>query len=271
MSEVTLETDLKKLAENNNFLNDVVIYKFYNELNTNYVNSEKYDACIIAIQNNINNISISSRKYCCIIDSILKNKDNILKSIEEDKMKDNFCLYLNYWVFDKFKDQKIRYEIIKYVYSAEDTMNESNLNSNSKCLNKTFNVDEKYFKNKKKLFEFLEAFDIINKKLKETGNSKKNEYCNYLQSIFSLYYVMKQESTCNNSSIYKEEIDKFGITINDEVFSLIKEKCPGSNIEFLYTTNRDKEISNRQEPGVSRLENNDTHFTKEMVNIPKIL
>ncbi|SCA59675.1 VIR protein [Plasmodium vivax] len=251
----------------NGFLSDIVINKFYNELNEKYGNSEVSNFCNIIIRSNFNNISDDSRKYCYSIDSILKNQDKILESIGKDKNKDKFCLYLNYWIRDKLKDNEFRYRIIKYVYSAWDMINKSNGTSNSKCWHKKFNVGEKDFKNKKKWFEFFEAFDIIKEKMKKTENSKKNEYCNYLQSIFSLYYVKKQESICNKSSFYKEEIGKFESKINDDVFSLLKEKCPGSNLEFLYKINSDRELPNRQGLGVTRLENNDTPYTKVMEEI----
>ncbi|KMZ77287.1 hypothetical protein PVIIG_05332 [Plasmodium vivax India VII] len=255
---------MKYQKNRNGFLSDIVINKFYNELNEKYGNSGVSNFCNIIIRSNINNISDDSPKHCYIIDSILKNQNNILQSIGKDKIKDNFCLYLNYWIHDKLKDNEFRYRIIKNIYSAWNMINEPKDNSNSKCWHKKFNVGKKDFKNKKKLFEFLEAFDIIRGKLTETENSNKNKYCNYIQSIFSLYYVMKQGSECNKSSIYKEEIDIFEDKINGEVFSLLKEKCPGSNLEFLYKINSEKELSNRQGHGVSMLENKDTLFTKDM-------
>ncbi|CAG9484555.1 unnamed protein product [Plasmodium vivax] len=251
----------------NGFFNDLVINKIYNELNKNYGKSKEPNVCNIVIRSNIDKISNESRNYCYSIFSVWKDQDEILESIGENKNKVDFCLYLNYWILDKLKENEFRYRIIKYVYSAWDTINKSKDNSNSKCWHKKFNVGEQDFKNKKKLFEFLEAVDVIKGKLNETEDSKKNEYCNYLQSIFSLYYVKKQESTCKNSSIYKEEIDRFERKINGDVLSSLKKNCPRSNLEFLYTINGDIELSNRQGPGVTRLENNDTPYTKLMEEI----
>ncbi|GAW78862.1 variable surface protein [Plasmodium gonderi] len=264
MDDVTLDDDLKKLAEQNGFIDDIIINKFYKEFNKSYNNCSRSNICDIIIKSNIKNVNSESRKLCYNTDLILKNQDTIFKSIGSIENKDNFCDHLNYWLYNKLNDNPFRSRIIRNVYFAWDKINELGYNGTHKCRHYNLNVSEEDFKNKKKLYEFLQCFDTIKNNFETVEKSRKNEYCKYLQSIFSLYYTKKHEISCNKSLVYKEDIKRFESKINSDHLNLLVEKCPDSNIEFLYRVNSGNEVSHRTEYNKTGLYNKNSFFTKEM-------
>ncbi|GAB69984.1 hypothetical protein PCYB_007330 [Plasmodium cynomolgi strain B] len=146
--------------------NDEKLIKFYNLLNNKY---DYYNNSLFCDIVRINYIPIQTNK-------------------------DKYYEYLNYLLHAKITGNNYRKRIFTWLYITSKWINESkHENSNSICYHKNFNVSEKYFKNIKDLYEFVEYYDYIKEKLNDNNVTKKNKYCDYIKTLFSLYHAMKYE------------------------------------------------------------------------------
>ncbi|KMZ94370.1 variable surface protein Vir21-like protein [Plasmodium vivax Mauritania I] len=252
-TKVTLDQDLQKLADRDNFLNDILLSQFYEVLNIGFNNYEESHICNNLIKDS-NSYHIT--KICNKLNAILEKWDQILKP-SESVINSKYCEYLNYWIHDQINDKLFRKKTTTLIYTAWDILNKYKITSKNNCWHKNFNVPEKDFKNKKKIFEFLEYYNVIKSKMEKIDTLKKEEYCEYLKSIFSLYYTVKHEDLCKKSTVYKDEVDYFQKIIKDDDLAFLKTNCPGKNIEFLFK----KEQSS---PGKANL---NLQLTKGKVNI----
>ncbi|VUZ93039.1 PIR protein [Plasmodium vivax] len=231
---VTVDSSLLSLLEETEIENDNKLIKFYNLLNNEY---DYYDNSSFCDTVRINHTPIRRDVYknCSKLESILDNWEFILKYLGEKTEKDKYCEYLNYWLHAKIKGNNYRKRIVKSLYYTWNWINENKHgNSNSLCYHKNFIVSEEDFKNMKDLYEFMEYYDDIKKKLNDNDVRKKNKYCDYIKSRFSLYHAMKYEKDiCGKFSMYIKELPSFKIKMENELKSL-EEKCPGRNLTSVF-------------------------------------
>ncbi|SBT00318.1 PIR Superfamily Protein [Plasmodium ovale curtisi] len=166
MYSVTLEdSSLKKLVEDDTFLRNVQLNKFYNYFNLSYGgyvnNYRKYDNILENIMHYAMYIGALNNK----LQLILNDWNKLFQNSEKSYKNINYCDYLNYWLYDKLIN--------------------TNLDSNIK---------------KKTLFEFFEYYDSIKDKLRNKMNKKNNQYCDYIRDSFKLYNEMKKENVYDKYS-----------------------------------------------------------------------
>ncbi|VUZ93923.1 PIR protein [Plasmodium vivax] len=247
-TKVTLDQDLQKLADGDNFLNDILLSQFYEVLNIGFNNYEESHICNNLIKDS-NSYHIT--KICNKLNAILEKWDQILKP-SESVINSKYCEYLNYWIHDQINDKLFRKKTTTLIYTAWDILNKYKITSKNNCWHKNFNVPEKDFKNKKKIFEFLEYYNVIKSKMEKIDTLKKEEYCEYLKSIFSLYYTVKHEDLCKKSTVYKDEVDYFQKTIKDGDLAFLKKNCPGKNIELLFKKEQSSPGKGNQNPQLTK-------------------
>ncbi|GAB70048.1 hypothetical protein PCYB_007970, partial [Plasmodium cynomolgi strain B] len=116
-----------------------------------------------------------------------------------------------------------------------DKINEVFVKSKNKCSHKNFWVSENAFIKKKNLFDFIEYYDSIKSKLVELDTSEKEKYCEYIKKNFELYFVMKHEDSCKNTSVYDEEksIFKTKFIDNNEEVEFLKKICNDKYLEAI--------------------------------------
>ncbi|KMZ77286.1 hypothetical protein PVIIG_05331 [Plasmodium vivax India VII] len=231
---VTVDSSLFSLLEEDEILNDKKLIKFYNLLNKEY---DYFDNSLFCDIVRINNTPIKRDVYknCNKLKSILDNWELILEYLGKETNKDKYCEYLNYWLHAKITGNSYSKRIVTLLYTTWNWIKESKPgNSNSICSHKNFNVSEKDFKNMKDLYEFMEYYDDIKKKLKKDDVTKNNKYCDYIKSRFSLYHAMKYEmDMCGKFSMYIKELSSFKDKMKNEL-TYIEEKCPGRKLNSVF-------------------------------------
>ncbi|GAW82736.1 variable surface protein [Plasmodium gonderi] len=245
MNKVLLDPNLKSLAENiilcvllffiiltlqRNFLNSILLNKFYEDLNNKYNENHNSNSCEKALQPYTNNYRYIY-EYCNKVSELINKWDNIIKSYTNyDNLK--LCNYFGYWFYDKVIEKKPNLLIVKFLYDILKVLNKNNYKN--KCLPNNYNVHKEAFKNKKQLFEFIEYYDFIKNTLSSTLHSEREKYCDYISHIFGLRYAMAQEDKCKNSSIYENDIKNFDEKVNKKDRLFIEISCPHKNLEVLF-------------------------------------
>ncbi|KMZ95690.1 hypothetical protein PVMG_05834 [Plasmodium vivax Mauritania I] len=221
---VTVDSSLLSLLEEIEIKNDKKLIKFYKLLNNEYDYYDNSSFCD-ALRINYTPFRRDVYKNCNKLESILDNWELILKYLGEETKKDKYCEYLNYWLHAKITGNNYRKRIVKSLYFTWNWINENKHGkSKSPCYHKNFNVSEEDFKNMKDLYEFMEYYDDIKKKLKEDDVTKNNKYCDYIKSRFSLYHAMKYKmDRCGKFSMYINELSSF-----KEKMEFKLEKLPSS-------------------------------------------
>ncbi|SBT57171.1 PIR Superfamily Protein [Plasmodium ovale wallikeri] len=222
MSAVTIHTELKNLSQEDTFLDSVPLNKFYNLLNDKSKEPPESNFCKNVAKNEIKN-GTHSYNLCNILINILKKRDEILKNFEgSNNIK--FCNYLHYWIYDQIKDDNVRTQTTKIIYSIFDWIPQSI--SDKKCFRNNYFIDESKFKKKKKLFEFLEYYESLNVKIDDKKTIESEKYCSYIKDMHDLYYNMLSEDMVKNSKVYSEELLAFERIFNKKELCNLKNKCP---------------------------------------------
>ncbi|SCA59674.1 VIR protein [Plasmodium vivax] len=240
---VTVDSSLFSLLEEDEILNDKKLIKFYNLLNKEY---DYFDNSLFCDIVRINNTPIKRDVYknCNKLKSILDNWELILEYLGKETNKDKYCEYLNYWLHAKITGNSYSKRIVTLLYTTWNWIKESKPgNSNSICYHKSFIVSEEDFKNMKDLYEFMEYYDDIKKKLEDDGVTKKNKYCDYIKSRFSLYHAMEYEmDMCGKFSMYIKELSSFKDKMEKELTN-IERNCPGVKLNSVFKKEPRRTIS----------------------------
>ncbi|SBS95948.1 PIR Superfamily Protein [Plasmodium ovale curtisi] len=167
------------------------------------------------------------------VKNILENWDGISQTHNGLKLNES-CDYLNYWLYNKFKqinatpcDIEVFY-ILWHKFALEKT------NNNKKtCYNKEYyGFSKKELVNKKRMFEFLEYYKFIKEKLNESKDEKKNVYCSYIKGIFELYKNMETKKYYHS---YGEELKLFqNVFSSNGELHFLEEKCPDMCLGFVF-------------------------------------
>ncbi|KMZ82988.1 hypothetical protein PVIIG_05283 [Plasmodium vivax India VII] len=213
---------------------DAPLNIFYNKLNSLYKDEvNNIHNCKSFISNNLSK-GANIYNICKNLKDILENWDKLLPEYKLVNKDDNkHCDYFNYWLHGKIKGNYCRKRTIEFLYDEWDKINELNDKSNTKCSHKDFLVSENVFTKKKKLFDFIGYYDSVKSKLLQSDTSKNEKYCEYIKNHFELYFVMKHEDSCKNTSNYTEENKNFKTKFFDEKeVEYLKKTC---NVKYLKT------------------------------------
>ncbi|GAW84251.1 variable surface protein [Plasmodium gonderi] len=245
MDQVHVHESLKKLGEDrkyifyfvfmffqNNFLTDKPLYDFYYVLNNAFDKEDKKHVII-------NDKLKQNGEYTYIkqlfdnLRGILNEWKNILKIFKlHYKNNNSYCNYLNFWMHNKIITKNFPEETIHDIYNEWDILNKE-ISTNDTCYRKNFHMSEDKFKKKKKLFEFLEYYEYIKDKMSYEGLINREKYCDYIRSIFALYYEIINENNNNPYNIYGKELENFKNIFNYVELSELIFKCPNNCRSFL--------------------------------------
>ncbi|SBT58531.1 PIR Superfamily Protein [Plasmodium ovale wallikeri] len=169
------------------------------------------------------------------VKKILELWDSVYENFN-DIPSNKKCEYLNYWVYDKLKHIKDPSDIILFYIGWQQYVS-STPGIKNKCYGKLYNgFTREYFKNKKKLYDFLEYYFSIKDKMDNVSSQNRKEYCDYIEIIFQLY----KEMVYNNISyVYSEDINNFKkiFLSNNRELSFLSHKCPGRCIHLVFNGN----------------------------------
>ncbi|SCA60605.1 VIR protein [Plasmodium vivax] len=202
--------------EVNSILKDLTLYKFYEYLDVELERSDRlHDNCqycetnIASKKENGPELINLCKKICRIILNVPEILDKCKAS--DDKKK---CQYMSHWLYDKVvsitqgTNLFINFYAVLSMYSGIKKENFKN------CTLTNFNVDKEIFNKKHILYEFLESYDDIKKKIFLEGNLNVQPYCKHIKENFRFYNIAKEN--CNsNSCNYFTELQQFKNKINE--------------------------------------------------------
>ncbi|SBT56338.1 PIR Superfamily Protein [Plasmodium ovale wallikeri] len=236
-----LDTTLKLLKDDHIFLNDSNLHKFYSQLNGGISEGYNSNACNGVKSND------TLHELCLNFYGICKNFNSISNVFINLNGMDNkkCCDYLQYWLYGKIIDGKYVDSSIKsFLELLESVIKEVHgEKGNFKCENKYKVYTLLQLKNKKSLHDFVDYYDSVNKAITVDVNKKKNEYCNYINKMFDLYYNMLSESTVEKHEEYKDELLMFQKKFDEKVLFELKGKCPNVCLPFQHLTPKNSSCS----------------------------
>ncbi|KMZ77283.1 hypothetical protein PVIIG_05328 [Plasmodium vivax India VII] len=203
------------------------LYKFYLELDKYYVKSPT-----ASCGSSVHEYIAKNLDFCNIwhsIQEILKEwngENSQLKNFSYNKK----CDYLNYWLYDKLKDNNAARNIIPFLYEIRKLFT-----GKGYCNSKRYEFFAEQLENKKILYDFVEYYDLIKDKLTTSENAERKKYCEYIKVLFDLYKDMEQNK--NLSQGYRDEINLFKAKFfgNIDELNLINSKCPGKCLNYVFT------------------------------------
>ncbi|SBS93194.1 PIR Superfamily Protein [Plasmodium ovale curtisi] len=91
-----------------------------------------------------------------------------------------------------------------------------------------------HLENKKKLFEFLEYYNIVRDKINNSEESKRKPYCDYINYYFYFYKEMLKKY---NVSCYIKEINSFKKKFwgRTRQLTFLNNKCPNRRLNLVFT------------------------------------
>ncbi|GAB69488.1 hypothetical protein PCYB_002370 [Plasmodium cynomolgi strain B] len=140
------------------------------------------------------------------------------------------CDYLNYWLYDKVKDNNDTRNIIPFLYEIRNLFT-----GKGYCNSKRYEFLVEQLENKKILHDFVEYYDFIKGKLIILENTGRESYCKYMKVFFDLYKDMEQNKSLSQG--YKDEINYFKakFTENIDELNFINSKCPGKCLNYIFS------------------------------------
>ncbi|KMZ95688.1 hypothetical protein PVMG_05832 [Plasmodium vivax Mauritania I] len=140
------------------------------------------------------------------------------------------CDYLNYWLYDKVKDNNDTRNIIPFLYEIRELFT-----AKGYCNSKRYEFLAEQLENKKILHDFVEYYDLIKDKLTTSENAERKKYCEYIKVLFDLYKDMEQNKSLSQG--YIDEINHFKAKFSGNIDELnfINSKCPGKCLNYIFT------------------------------------
>ncbi|KMZ95503.1 hypothetical protein PVMG_05810 [Plasmodium vivax Mauritania I] len=156
---------------------------------------------------------------------------------------------MSHWLYDKVvsitqgTNLFINFYAVLSMYSGIKKENFKN------CTLTNFNVDKEIFNKKHILYEFLESYDDIKKKIFLEGNLNVQPYCKHIKENFRFYNIAKEN--CNsNSCNYFTELQQFKNKINElNDLNTILNKCKYEKISCKYDSNAEDDVPCLQATG----------------------
>ncbi|SBS90348.1 PIR Superfamily Protein [Plasmodium ovale curtisi] len=229
-SSDTLDPSLKALFLNDKTAEKEKLQEFYELL------SKRYETCKNDSCNSLKDYFVKEKGFICnlleFVEKILDvwGTENI-KGTELDSNK--YCDYLNYWIYDKFRHfygTPCDIEIFYYIW--HDLAYKRHQKGKT-CYNKKYyGFSKEELGNKKILFDFLQYYDKIKRKLIDIKDDNWKSYCNYIQFIFQLYKSMAQK---NGSQVYTEELRLFQKKfLGNAELHFLERKCPSMCLDLVF-------------------------------------
>ncbi|KMZ78184.1 hypothetical protein PVIIG_04958 [Plasmodium vivax India VII] len=220
--------------------NDSTLHKFYSKLNENYDGDiSELDIKKLADVNYIKN----NDEFLKILKKIEKIRAEWKKDLAQDNIFSNKkCEYINYWLYDKLKDNPDPGNVIPFLYRISELFYNEKL-----CKSKRYEFHIEQIPNKKRLHDFVENYEIIKGKLNNSGKAEKEKYCKYIKAFFDLYKHMEQDIKGLHG--YRDEIKHFKSKFYKNISELtfLNNKCPGKCLKYIFTNNYKKMCSSEEE------------------------
>ncbi|CAG9485494.1 unnamed protein product [Plasmodium vivax] len=170
------------------------IYKYFNDNSTESLDTNKCDELKRKLSKK-NNISDFCYKLHRNISGVSARTTGPTKNSED-------CEFLNYWLyFTLFKndllDNKNNIADSKFIRNLDELWKEADIKS--KCDLKKYNMNIKYFKYTKELYDYSKNYDNIYKIKDGTDtNLCRNYYCSYIDNAKKIYKFL--ENNCSEKS-----------------------------------------------------------------------
>ncbi|SBT56068.1 PIR Superfamily Protein [Plasmodium ovale wallikeri] len=250
--------------------------KFYGELNTELTDSSRYSL-------HCNNIYVNNNK-----EEVKKICEKFLRHLEKsvvwkvEKPKYDFCMLLNYWIYDKLtgiygdkntsEDVNIAFANLQSIW--EYTVNSSQNKIYYKNCKPEFNVvKHSDWKKRKEFYEYFVDYDLLSMMGKNFDD--KCEYYKKIEAKKSLYKHFENECLSDASNCFKL-YEKYIDYNPDKVLPTLQ--CHNKSVEEIPTETAhgaQQDLRQEQEPGdrasgsgVSRLTSGPgTEFPQENTDI----
>ncbi|VUZ99895.1 PIR protein [Plasmodium vivax] len=245
------ENDGTTSSEVYSFLKGLTLYAFYEELDAELKRSdglnEKCKLCeynIASEKENGPELINLCKKICRIILNVPEILDKCKASDDNKK-----CQYMSHWLYDKVISITKGTDLVSNFYAALFMFSSSNKDNFKNCTLTKFNVDKEIFNKKHILYEFLESYDDIKKKIFLEGNLNVQPYCKHIKENFRFYNIAKEN--CNsNSCNYFTELQQFKNKINElNDLNTILNKCKYEKISCKYDSNAEDDVPCLQATG----------------------
>ncbi|VUZ99693.1 PIR protein [Plasmodium vivax] len=136
------------------------------------------------------------------------NKPEELTFIYEKCSDDNKkCQYMSHWLYDKVISITKGTDLVSNFYAALFMFSSSNKDNFKNCTLTKFNVDKEIFNKKHILYEFLESYDDIKKKIFLEGNLNVQPYCKHIKENFGAF-TNSRNHYFNNCTLNNFNMDR---------------------------------------------------------------
>ncbi|CAG9484543.1 unnamed protein product [Plasmodium vivax] len=172
-------------------------------------------------------------KICCNLKKILEDWNEYCKVFNLDCEKCND--YFIYWLYGKIKNSNLNVREIKNIYSV--LMNAWKIKLSNKACNIKHElvVDKGVIKYKKELYDFLEYYEYIKKRIEDKQHSS-TEFCEYIWYAFELYKKMHSDSISYYYGYYDKEIEKFKSVFTNvqQELEYLENKCNNNILDSVF-------------------------------------
>ncbi|KMZ83381.1 hypothetical protein PVBG_05928 [Plasmodium vivax Brazil I] len=173
------------------------------------------------------------RKFCCNIKEILEDWNEKCKEFMLDCEKCND--YFIYWLYGKIKNSDLSVDEIKNLYSVMKKAWKIKSFSGLCNIKQEFVVDKGVIKYKKELYDFLEYYEYIKKRIENKPHSS-TEFCEYIWYAFEIYKKMHSDFNSYYYGSYDKEIKKFKNVFADvrKESEYVEKKCAKNNLNLVF-------------------------------------
>ncbi|GAW79597.1 variable surface protein [Plasmodium gonderi] len=236
------ENTIKLLSEEINLENESKLYNMSRHLNKIMGN---VGTCEKSIYRKKDEIKIT--ELFCKIEKTVESWENIWTVLKHgDITYKKICDFLIYWIYDKLKNVDFKtLQINKFYTDIQRVIKKDKFNHicfnilNNEFYRKYVKAyDRKVIKNKKELYEFLEYYNLIKKRL-EGRTSNQEHYCNYVKHIFDVYEEMYDGYISKGLEIYYKEILLFQEIFKEKNKDLqfVEKNCPNRCLNLVFNKN----------------------------------
>ncbi|EDL42645.1 variable surface protein Vir23, truncated, putative, partial [Plasmodium vivax] len=144
------------------------------------------------------------KKICRIILNVPEILDKCKASDDNKK-----CQYMSHWLYDKvisFTNGTHQFLNLYVVLSMYSVFNKEKFKN---CTLENFNVDKETFNRKHILYEFLESYDDMKKKIDSQSELYTALYCKLIKENFLFYNEVKDKCTSQATCGYFEQLKRF--------------------------------------------------------------
>ncbi|KMZ81709.1 hypothetical protein PVIIG_05541 [Plasmodium vivax India VII] len=150
---------------------------------------------------------------------------------------------MSHWLYDKVVSITQGTNLFINFYAALLIFSSTNKEKFKNCTLKDFKVDKEAFHKKHILYEFLESYDDMKKKIESQIELYTPLYCKHVKENFRFYNDVKDQCTSEASCDYFKELNEFKTKfIQENVLNFIYDKCKYKKSSCKYGSNTDNDV-----------------------------